>query len=244
MSDQSQKLLSSASVLLLFLLGAAGVEADIDVYGPTFVGAYSNDSSQENGDFLAAVSAFDATVITFAETSSGGDPLAGAGTEVDIDGTSFDTGVVFQSPDTELVSLTGTTRTPPPDNYRIGPLPGYSGPLEITFEGLGLVGAVRGVGIGALGLQKDDTVTLYDSQDDEILAYTWPETVNSAFFIGFVPQEPSKTIGRVVIDGSFYTVQDIEYYVPEPAAALLQLATLASLAGLAAGRRRPAQSPR
>jgi len=238
MLNRKQKLFTGVAVLAGLLLCAAGVEADIDVYGPTYVSSYSNDSSQVNGDFLAAVSAFDATVITFAETSSGGDPLAGAGTEVDIDGTSFDTGVVFQSPDTELVSLTGTTRTPPPDDYRIGPLPGYSGPLEITFEGLGLVGAVRGVGIGAIDLQKDDTVTLYDSQDDEILTYTWPETIAWAFFIGFVPQEPSEAIGRVVIDGSNYTIQDLEYYVPEPAAALLQLATLASLAGLAARRRR------
>ena len=71
MSDQSQKLFSSASVLVLFLLGAASVEADLDVYGPTVVGTYSNDSSQVNGDFQAAVSAFDATVLTFAETSTG-----------------------------------------------------------------------------------------------------------------------------------------------------------------------------
>ena len=245
MSDQSQKLLSSASVLLLFLLGAAGVEADIDVYGPTDVvdtegnPTWSNDSSQVNGDFQAAVSAFDATVLTFAETSSGGDPIEDPeNTEENIDGTSFDTGVVFRSLDTELVSVAGTTRTPPPDDYRIGPLPGYSGPLEITFEGLGLVGAVSAVGIGADSLSEGDTVTLYDSQDTLLLNYTLPAPGSITFFVGFVPQEPSEAIGRVVIDGSFYTIQDLEYYVPEPAAALLQLSSLASLAGLAARRRR------
>ena len=42
----------------------------------------------------------------------------------------------------------------------------------------------------------------------------------------------------MVINGSFYVVQDLEYYVPEPTAPLLQLSSLASLAGLAARRRR------
>lgn len=259
MPNRKQKLFTGVAVLAGLLLCAAGVEAhDPEVYGPTVVvdtegnPTYSNDSSQVNSAFQAAVSAFDATVITFAETSTGGDPLAGStDDEEDIDGTSFDTGVVFQSPDNtgdpQLVSVTGNNplwNDPEIDDYVIGPLPDYSGPLEITFEGLGLVGAVSAVGIGAVGLLEGESISLYDSQDTLLLEYTLPAPGNSTFFVGFVPVEPSEAIGRVVIDGSLYTIQDLEYYVPEPTAALLQLATLASLAGLAAGRRRPAQSPR
>jgi hypothetical protein len=227
---------------VLFLLGAASVEADLDIYGPTVVGTYSNDSSQVNSAFQAAVSAFDATVLTFAETSTGADPLGGcANCSAQVEGTIFDTQVDFRSPEfgaPELVGVDGGDPVGEIDIYVIGPLPGYSGPLEITFEGSGLVGAVSAVGIGAIGLLEGESIKLYDSEDTLLLDYTLPAPGNFTFFVGFVPQEPSEAIGRVVIVGSNYTIQDLEYYVPEPTAPLLQLSSLASLAGLAARRKR------
>jgi hypothetical protein len=115
---------------------------------------------------------------------------------------------------------------------RIGPA-AFEGELVISLD---RYATALGLGLVDFGTSNPPyKISLYDPEGDLIDSYDGVSD-NTYTFIGFTT-DSGERIGRVVLNGDFYALQDLQF-VPEPASALQATAAMAALAALRASRRR------
>jgi hypothetical protein len=145
-----------------------------------------------------------------------------------VDGSSFSDELVFTSPDVEPTGFVDLVLDDE-GRARMGPA-AFGGELVISLDRY-----TTALGLGLVGFGSSNVISLYDPEGDLIDSYDGVSD-NTYTFIGFTT-DSGERIGRVVLNGDFYALQDLQF-VPEPASALQATAAMAALAALRASRRR------
>ena len=211
------------------LLAPHPAVAGISLFTDPDVGGFVDDSATQA--FLDAIN-HDPTEFMSFSTDLDGTPTPEDGA---VDGGIFSDLLVLSSPEASgmsapenvLVSGGGTA------DAQVGPTPGFTGSLEISFD---VPIEVTAIGMGPVGFGSADTITVYDP--DDVVLYSGAGASDNEFtFIGFTT-DGGDLIGRVVLAGAAqdpFGIQDLQF-VPEPGATAQAVAALAALLACCARR--------